>query len=496
MKRVIFARCSSVVLALGALCMALPGHAQNPHDQGYHPNFPRLGMIYIGGDQTYPASAWPIMAKFNMVVMGGGWETWGDNRAWTREDVVNGVHSASAVGTKIFQYVDFESVGTQPAYNSYPAYVATAQANNWWLYQAGTSGATVTSPNNVNFTIINQTPWSPRDPATGFTPFEAAAKYSHDMFIAGTAAHPRNAAPDMDGIYLDNVWYAPDADGDWNRDGVSDSQTDPVVQTAYRAGNADFAKETHRLGKFVLGNNGNWPLASTAANPAMNPWAIGPLYKQYNGGVDEAVLGATWSYETWAGFTVAEQHYQTLIEQVSEPKLEMFDQEGLTATGSDRYDPTPYRALRYGFAWALMNDGYYVGETAASHIGPSYGTKVWWDEYDAGGIGQGYLGQPTRDWRGAVQTQARWNYGPLGVWAREFEGGIAIMNPKGNGPVTLTIHDLGGQIWKHFLGTEDPDTNDGQDVTGSITLADRDGVILLRRHPLRDGKNLVGPKEN
>lgn len=70
------------------------------------------------------------------------------------------------------------------------------------------------------------------------------------------------------------------------------------------------------------------------------------------------------------------------------------------------------------------------------------------------------------------------------------------MNPKGNGPVTLTIQGLGGQRWKHFLGTEDPDTNNGQDVTDSITLADRDGVILLRRHSLGDGKNQVVPKED
>lgn len=495
MKRALVARHSRVVLALGLLCMALSSYAQDLNVQ-YHPDFPRLGMIYIGGDQSYPASTWPIMAKFHVIVMGGGRETWGDSRAWTREDVVNGVHAASTVGTKVFQYVDFESVDIRPAYNIFPTYTATVQANNWWLYQNGTSRTMVTSPNNSNYFIINQTHWSPRDPATGYTPFQTAAKYSYDMFIAGTAAHPRNAAPDMDGIYLDNVWYAPDADGDWNRDGVTDSQSDPAVQNAYRAGNADFAKETHRLGKLVVGNNGNWPLASTAANPATNPWAIGPLYKQYNGGVDEAVLGATWSYETWAGFIVAMNHYTDLMEMVTEPKLEIFNQESLTVNGSDPYDSTPYRALRYGFSWALMNDGYYAGEAAADHIGPSYGTKVWFDEFDAGGIGEGYLGQPTRDWRGAIQTKARWNYGPLGVWAREFEGGIAIMNPKGNGPVTLTIQDLGGQCWKHFLGTEDPDTNNGQDVTDSITLADRDGVILLRRHSLRDGENHVVPKED
>ena len=495
MKRAIVAQFSGVVLALGLLCTAHSSYAQDPSVQ-YQPDFPRLGMIYIGGDQTYPPANWPIMGQFNVVLMGGGRETWGDNRAWTREDVVNGVHTSSAVGTKIFQYVDFESVDIRPAYNIYASFTPIVQANNWWLYQSGTSGTVVTSPGNSNYLIINQTPWSPVDPTTGLTPFQAAAKYSFNMFIAGTATHPRNAAPDMDGIYLDNVWYAPDANGDWNRDGTTDSWQDPTIMNGYRTGNADFAKEVHSLGKMAIGNIGNWPLASSAPNPATDPTAIGPLYQQYDGGVDEAVLGASWSYETWAGFTVAEQHYQDLMEEVAAPKLLVFDQERLKANGSDPYDSTPYRAMRYGLCWALMNDGYYDGETASGHIGPSYGTKVWFDEFDAGGIGQGYLGQPTTDWKGYVQTQARWNDGPLGVWAREFEGGIAIMNPKGNGSVTLTIQDLGGQIWKHFLGTEDPDTNNGQDVTDSITLADRDGVILLRRHPLRDGKNDVVPNQN
>jgi hypothetical protein len=485
MKRAVVARCSSLVLALGLQCMTLSSHAQAPR-VNYRPDYPRLGMIYIGGDQTYPASVWPTLAKFNVVYIGGNWANWGDNRAWTREDVVTGIKSASTIGTKIFQYTDFESLDTRPNYIIYPDFIAAVNANNWWLYQNGTSGNVVLDPNNPNYLLLNQTPWSPVDPTTGLSPYKTAAKYVYDLFVGGSAAHPRNAAPDLDGLYLDNLWQAPDADGDWTRDGTTDSKTDPTVINGYRAGNADYAKEVHALGKLAVGNIGDWPLAD--ADPVAHPWAVGPLYKQYEGGVDEAVLGAAYSYETWAGFDVAMQHYTALMEMISDPKLLVFDQEGLTANGADPYDPTPYRAMRYGISWALMNDGYYDGETAPSHIGPSYGTKVWFDEYDAGGIGQGYLGQPTRDWKGAVQTRARWNYGPMGVWAREFDGGIAIMNPKGNGPVTLTIRDLGGRIWKHFQGTEDPVTNNGQDVTGSITLADRDGIILLRRHPLRDGR--------
>ena len=491
MKRAVVVRSkhivSSAVLAFGIMCPALSSYAQEPQFIEYRPDYPRLGLIAIGGDQTYPAAAWSTYAKFNYVVMGGGWEGWGDNRGWTREDVVTGIKAASTIGTKVFQYVNFESNDPRTGYAWNPSWIATANANNWWLYQAGTSGTVVKSPNNSNYWIVNQTHWSPLDPATGYTPYQSAANYSYDLFIAGTSTHPRNAAPSLDGIYLDNVWYAPDADGDWNRDGVTDSQSDPDIQNAYRAGNADFAKEIHRLGKMAVSNNGNWPLASTEADPATDPWAIGPLYKKYNGGVLEALIGASWSYETWAGFTVAMSHYQALMEMLAEPKLEILNQESLKTDGSDNYDATPYHAMRYGLCWTLMNDAYYAGEVYSGHLA-TYNLIPWFDEYDAGGIGQGYLGQPARDWRGAIQTKARWNYGPLGVWAREFEGGIAIMNPKGNGPVTLTIEDVGGERWKHFYGSEDPKTNNGQDVTGSITLADRDGVVLLRRHPLGDGK--------
>lgn len=492
MKRTVVAQCRNVAFALGLLSPALLSYAQDS-TINYEPTFPRLGMLYIGGDQTYPASTWPTLAKFNVVVIGGNWATWGDHRAWTREDVVSGIKSNSMIGTKVFQYTDFESLDPRPNFINYPDFIDAVNANNWWLYKNGTSGPFVTSPNNANYQILNQTPWSPVDPSTGLTPLQTAAKYVYDLFVGGSAAHPGNAAPDLDGLYLDNTWQAPDADGDWTRDGTTDSKTDPSVINGYRTGNAEYAMEVHSLGKLAVGNIGDWPLA--AADPVANPQAVAPLYKQFDGGVDEAVLGASYSYETWAGFGVAMQHYTALMEMVANPKLLVFDQEGLKANGSDPYDSTPYRAMRYGLCWALMNNGYYDGETASAHIGPSYGTKVWFDEYDAGGIGQGYLGQPTTDWKGAVQTQARWNYGPEGVWAREFEGGIAIMNPKGNGPVTLTIQDLGGQIWKHFLGSEDPDTNNGQDVTDSVTLADRDGIILLRRYPLRDGDNHVIPNE-
>jgi len=89
-----------VVVGFGAMWVAMSGYSQEPEHSQYHPDFPRLGMIYIGGDQTYSLSTWPVTAKFNMVVMGGGRENWGDNRAWPREDVVNGVHNSKKTSTQ------------------------------------------------------------------------------------------------------------------------------------------------------------------------------------------------------------------------------------------------------------------------------------------------------------------------------------------------------------------------------------------------------------
>ena len=52
------------------------------------------------------------------------------------------------------------------------------------------------------------------------------------------------------------------------------------------------------------------------------------------------------------------------------------------------------------------------------------------------------------------------------------------MNPKGNGTQTVTLETS----YKHLTGTQAPTINNGQTVT-TVTLNDRDGVILLRLAP-------------
>lgn len=622
MERVFVARCSSMVLALAVLFTAPTSHAQtatpyvSPY-ASYAPPFPRLGMIYIGGDPYYSPVGWPIMGKFNVVIIGANDESWGGGNwstaasgSWintygsmrTRSLVVDGVHAASSApgGTKVFQYVELESAyatfglagSTGPSGgwldgtdnlgltssttltlnpdNTYPHFNAIIHKNNWWLYNKGTAqanglpGPEVISAGsgtgNSTIWVWNITHNVQPDSTFGY-PYVAAGNYVYHEWIDGNmSAFPdasgayqkpsqalQNSSANFDGIFLDNCWYGPLQSGDWLRNGAPDSSetttqpgdvfiTNPGVIASYQQSNAEFAQTLHSLSsaasntKIAICNNGNWVnasyLGSTPGSPIGTgnapapPTAIGSLYQQFEGGVDEAVIGASYSYETYRGFNAAMHSYMDLMDMMASPKVEIFNQESLLANGSDPYNPAPGQAIRYGITMALMNDGYYAGEVAPDHIGPGYipgspgypstttvfnNAKYWWEEYDGGGIGTGYLGQPINNANGAVQRSPRWAYGnnvgisetdpyiatvggfglPGGVWAREFQNGIAIVNPKGNGPVTLDVNkDLGGSgVWKHFQGNDPAitnDPNDGSVVTSNLTLQDRDGIILLR----------------
>src|SRR5262249_4381627 len=67
---------------------------------------------------------------------------------------------------------------------------------------------------------------------------------------------------------------------------------------------------------------------------------------------------------------------------------------------------------------------------------------------------------------------AAWQHG---VWRRDFDHGIALVNPKGNGAQTVTLETP----FHHLTGQQNPSLDDGAAVT-TITLQDRDGLLLAR----------------
>jgi hypothetical protein len=61
-----------------------------------------------------------------------------------------------------------------------------------------------------------------------------------------------------------------------------------------------------------------------------------------------------------------------------------------------------------------------------------------------------------------------------------------LWNPKGNGAKNVNVSALvspsGHTGLKHIAGTQDPAVNNGRAAT-SVTLNDRDGVVLLWTSP-------------
>jgi hypothetical protein len=113
--------------------------------------------------------------------------------------------------------------------------------------------------------------------------------------------------------------------------------------------------------------------------------------------------------------------------------------------------------MRYGLASTLMDDGYYCFNTESGGGGdaPSF------DEYDTN-LGNAISAPQTVAWQ-------------KGVFRRDFENGIALVNPKGNGAQTVVLE----ADFKRISGSQAPKVNNGATVH-TVTLPDRDGLLLLR----------------
>ncbi len=178
----------------------------------------------------------------------------------------------------------------------------------------------------------------------------------------------------------------------------------------------------------------------------------------------EGFAGKSWATETWAGWASAMGEYRFRLNMTIAPKLALVGHMDVNVDGSDPYTTAPYQAMRYVLSSTLLEDGYY----AYSPDGYPDNNLFSFDECggNAGGPAIGYLGYPTQ-----TPPTAAWQ---KGVWRRDFDHGIALVNPKGNGAQTVSL----GGTFKHLTGAQNPTLNNGTSVT-TVTLQDRDGLILL-----------------
>jgi hypothetical protein len=334
----------------------------------------------------------------------------------------------------VFEYIKNNEIdGTKATNGVFGAVFDKLGAMHWYLYPSGGSGTPVPA-SWPGATSINNTQFTPRD-SNGDNWLSWFAKWSVSTFYTPN--------PSFDGFAVDNVYTQPRMSGDWNRDGISDSTSSSLAALWQRQGYASFFGTLHSLmpGKFQIGNIAEW----------VQPGAALTEYQGIlDGGVMESMIGQSYSIEAWGGWQAMMKGYRQAMGALGGPKLGIFSQVG---------DPTDYQSFRYGFASTLMDDGYYQFNSIAS----SGGDWPWFDEYNyQHKFGAATSAPPTTAWQ-------------KGVYRRDFANGIALVNPKGNGVQTVTLET----DYTRVSGTQVPSINSGHTVR-TLTLQDRDGIILLR----------------
>jgi len=405
---------------VGWAAFAAHAHAADP--------FPRLGGIFISDPRNYEdASYQEAISKLDLAIMSvyPGWE---QEHGTTMEAVAKRIKTLNP-DIRIFLYFIPES-RKLPMNGGWADLGTKLDGQRWWGYQSGGSGTKVLSDFGNETYVVNLTNFAPAD-SSGKRSNQWIAQYAVDKLIAST--------PSVDGLFTDNMFWKPRVNADWNRDGQADSQDDTAVQKYYREGNRTYLNALKALmpGKLQIANIADWGKAASTITE----------YDQLLPGGVMNVVGKSYSVESWAGWPALLNHYRKSMQALAPPKLGMFSQSG---------EPSDYQSMRYGLATSLLDDAYY-----AFHDLDGFSGVPWFDEFDVS-LGQATTAPPTAAWQN-------------GVWRRDFEGGIALVNPKGNGAKEITLE----KDYRKISGNQDRAVNNGETVR-KVTLRDRDGIILLR----------------
>ncbi len=438
----------SAVLAVfvAVSCVALNAPAL-ANGKALKSTFPRIGAIEIAGTHdTVKPEYRQALAKHDIVIL-GMWRGWSGRDSETNEqlrmrDVVVDIKNRAAQdgngGILIGKYTIFMESGSDgtPGSASYDRWTKLhsevgpgyATNNDWWARNS--NGENVGSyPGSWN---TNVTEFVQRD-SNGDTWPEWAATRAYEVYFRDV--------PEMDIWYIDNWFYRPRVTADWDGDGTNDDRKSDFVGREYRKGFINGLRRARQLAPnmIVMGNVDGEPQISKGM-------LTEPEYRGQVAALYEGAMGMTWSQETWGTWETMMEQYQTTLQNAKDRLLIM------TVHG----DATDYKAMRYGLASCLMDDGFYY---YTSHD-REFRSALWFDEYDVD------LGRPI--------DPPQFSAWQKGVYRRRFENGMVLVNPKGNGTQTLAVEPG----YKRIAGTQDTRTNSGQSVN-SLQLAERDGIVLV-----------------
>jgi len=411
-----------------------------------NPDFPRLGGIQIGGSPFADGLRDPAyqkqIARLDLAVLGE-----------TSKSVIERAKAIKAMNPDIIigNYNNVTEVQSNRAgYFTNPIEKLSAEkgpnssnAPDWWLYdKAGNIIAHTEHPSRWRANITEYV----KPDANGDRYPAWKAKYDYSWIMGDRV---------WDFWYQDVVNYRPKFQsrgfiGDFSGGKISDENE---LSAAWRRGHKSGWDEIRRLtpNKMIVGNL-NWYLYQEKTGR----WDLKEFDQQIEGGVLEHIMNWDRSVEASKGWETVRQFYYWTFKYLRQPKLVIFNVYG---------DPKDYRFFRYSFATCLMNDGYYDFSPLGAY---NFGTVQWFDEFDLNG-------KADTGWLGKAISAPPSNAWSKGVFRRDFENGVALVNPRGNGSTTITI-EAG---FTRISGSQDRAVNSGK-TAGKITLPDGDGIVLIR----------------
>jgi hypothetical protein len=421
-----------------------------------------------------------------------GPSVWGNSSNWSKLAQCSSLHftyynqAESAAGRSLRSAIDGikalvpASMGCNPVHATYIVHdevpndstgdSATARlrvklaAESWYLYASGTSGTPLASSFGPTYYAINRTINAPSSGGKNWIQW-----YADLMLVQNVTGESGNSAnPSLDGMFLDNCYWKPRIDGDYDRNGSLDSASSAAYATATRSGikaHFDYMRTIWPTARAQLGNLTDTPESDGAlynASYTPNYAGVSPLLGVLDGGLagEYFLSGASEPFSKeyqerangLSGFYAARNSLRFVDGLVTNPCLNMWSVRDVTNDGS----AADNQRRRFGAAFiTTCSDG-----CIDDRLVLTYSTLPL---IYTNGTGVGWLGQP-------LQSSRYSAYNAQGVYVREFANGYSAVNPRNNGAQTFTVP----------VATRNVESGATYAANASIPIADRDGVFLVK----------------
>lgn len=414
-----------LVVGLVVVVAACPVMCENATASTPHA-YPRLMSMQIGEPDYHLPQNQSMLGRFDIVVLGF-------YPGWQRLPSASPVRDATAEiqsrnrDMLIGQYtVMNESRDEGHKWAATEAdRIKKLNEMNWWLRDA--RGRKVQWTSQYGNWDVNFTRWTTAD-ADGRRFPQWIANRDYGRFFRDV--------PDFRIWYVDNVMNKPRVRADWNIDGIDDNPDEPRVQQAFRAGYVSLWDEIRRIHpKAMIMVNTDGDLSESEYRSKVEAAFL------------EGLMGKEWSIERRLGWTGMMRHYRSVKSNLRHPALIGFNVWG------DRHD---FRFFRYAFTSCLLDDGFF----SFTDVTAGYTGVVWFDEYDFK-LGEAQTPPPASAWQN-------------GVWRRDFQNGVVLINPGDKAASVVLERPL-----KRLDGKQDRSVNNGT-TTSRVTIAPRDGLLLQR----------------